>query len=85
MYSAVFGELEGVGQQILEHLLQTLRVGDQAARQVRIGVHLETEPPVLRLMPERTSHHIEQAGEEDFFGIYRDRARIRSSTGRECR
>src|SRR6202043_3706296 len=36
LYTAVFGELERVGQQVLEHLLQTLRVGDQAAREMRI-------------------------------------------------
>ena len=38
-------ELERVRQQILEHLLQTLRVRDQAARQMRIGMHLECQLP----------------------------------------
>ena len=41
-HAALLGELEGVRQQVLEHLLQTLRVGDQAAREVRIGVDLES-------------------------------------------
>ena len=35
-----------------------------------IGVYLKAEPPVLRLVPERTSDHIEQAGEEHLFGIH---------------
>ena len=52
LYAAVFGELECVGQQVLEHLLQTFRVGDQTAGKVRIGVHLETQPPVFRLVAE---------------------------------
>ena len=76
IYAAVFGELECVGQQVLEHLLQTLRVGDQTAGKVRIGVHLEAQPPAFRLVAEGAGHHVEQAGEEDLLGIHRDRARF---------
>ena len=39
--AALLGELEGVRQQVLEHLLQALRVGDQTAAQPRIGCNLE--------------------------------------------
>ena len=73
-HAALFGELEGVGQQVLEHLLQALGVGDQAARQVRIGVHFESQAAVLRFVAERARDHVEQAGEEDFFGFDRNRA-----------
>ena len=41
LHAALLGELEGIGQQVLQHLLQALRVGDQAAGQVRIGCDLE--------------------------------------------
>ena len=40
-HAALLGELEGVGEQVLQHLLQALGVGDDAAAEVRIGVHLE--------------------------------------------
>src|ERR1700687_96508 len=66
-----FGELEGVGQQILQYLLQTLRVGDDAPGQVRIGLHLETETAVLGFMPERTFHHVQQTGKIDFLCLHR--------------
>src|SRR6202047_4707600 len=66
-----FGELEGVGQQILQYLLQTLRVGDDAPSQVRIGLHLESEAPVLGFMPERTFHHVQETGKIDFLCLHR--------------
>ena len=37
-HATLFGEFEGVGKQVLEHLLQALGIGDQAAAQVRVGV-----------------------------------------------
>ncbi len=73
-HSTVFGELEGVRQQILEHLLQTLRVCHQAAAEMGIRLHLEGELPVFRFVAERTTHHLQQAAEEYFFGINGDRA-----------
>ena len=39
-------------------------------------MHLETQPPVFRLVAEGAGHHVEQAGEEDFLGIDRDGARF---------
>ena len=81
----VFGELECVRQQILEHLLQTFRVGDQAAGEMRIGLNLEGELPVLRLVAERPSHHFQQVGEEDFLAPRPRPCRTRSSRDRECR
>ena len=68
-HASLFGEFECVGQQVLENLLQALRVGDQAARQARIGMYFECKPPVLRFMAEWASDHFKQAGEKDFFGF----------------
>jgi hypothetical protein len=72
-HAALLGEFEGIGKQVLEHLLQALGVGDQAARKVRIG-STQSQPPVFRLVAERPRDHFEQAGEEDFLGFHRDRA-----------
>ena len=38
---ALRGELERVGEQVLQNLLEPLRVRDQCARHVRIEFHLE--------------------------------------------
>ena len=51
-YTALLGELECIGQQILEHLLQALGVGHKTAGQMRIGIYLEAKPPVLGLVTE---------------------------------
>src|SRR5271156_1505788 len=67
-----FGELEGIRQQVLQHLLQTFGVGDHAARQMRIGLYFEREMPVLRLVTEWTTHRIQHAGEEYFLRLHRD-------------
>ena len=52
--AAVLGELEGVGQQVLQHLLEALGVGDDAA--VEMGVELDVERQVapLGLVTERS-------------------------------
>ena len=40
-YAALSGEFEGVRQQVLEHLLQTLGVGDDAASEIGIDMDVE--------------------------------------------
>src|SRR6202030_3993193 len=40
-HATLVGELECVGQQVLQHLLQTLGVSDEAARQIWIHCHFE--------------------------------------------
>ena len=67
--ATLFGELEGVGEQVLEHLLQTLGVGDHAARQVRVGVDVEGEAAIFRFVAEGARDHFEERGEENFFGF----------------
>ncbi len=55
-------------------MLQPLRVRHQTARQPRVGLDLETQSSVLRLVAEWTSNHIQQAGKEDFFRLHRNGA-----------
>src|ERR1700722_8430855 len=74
--SPVLGKLERIRQQVLQHLLQTLGVGHQAASQVRIGEHFESETAVFGLVPERPRHHFKQVAEEYFFRFDRHRARL---------
>ena len=52
-HAALLGELERVRQQVLQHLLQALGVGDDAAAELRIDLDVERELAVLRLVPER--------------------------------
>ncbi len=73
-HAAVLGELEGVRQQVLEHLLQTLRVGDDAAAEMRIDLDVEGQLPRLGLVPERTPDRLDQVGEEHLLGVDGDGA-----------
>src|SRR5438105_13059077 len=73
-HRTMLGELERIRQQILEHLLQTLRVSDQTPGELRIGGHLECQLPALRLVPERPAHHLQQVGKEYFLRLDRDSA-----------
>src|ERR1700722_5444651 len=69
--SANFGEFQRIRKQVLQYLLQALRVGDHASSKMRIGLDFEAEAPVLRFVPERASDCIQQAGKEYFFGFHR--------------
>ena len=71
-HAALGGEFERVRQQILEHLLQTLGVGHDAASQIRIEVHLERKLPIFRFVAERARNHVDQVGEVDLLGIHSD-------------
>ena len=71
-HAALRGELEGVGQQVLEHLLQALRVGRDGASQIGIEIDLERQLPRFGLVPERTRDHVDEIGEDDLLGVDRD-------------
>ena len=75
-HAALGGELQRVGQQVLQDLLQALGIGDDAAAEV--GVDLDVERQALRfgLVAERPRHRLEHVGEEDLLGIDGDRARF---------
>ena len=72
--AATLGELERVRQQVLEHLLQALGVGDEAAAERRIEVDLERKLPRFGFVAERPADRIEQVGEEDLFRLHGDRS-----------
>src|SRR3954471_18085354 len=74
--ASLLSKLEGIRQQVLQHLLQAFRVGDHAAGEVSVSVNFEREPLVLRLVTERPRDRIEQAGEEDFFRLDGDSSRF---------
>ncbi len=73
-HPALGGELERVRQQVLEHLLQALGVGDDAPVEIGRDLHLELEAAVVRLVAERPRHAFEEVGEDDLFGVDGDRA-----------
>src|SRR4029077_15733850 len=65
-HTTLLGELEGVRQQILEHLLQPLRVGDHAAIEFRIDPHVERQAPAPGFVPKRPKDHVLQRDKEYF-------------------
>ena len=70
----MLGELEGVGQEVLQHLLQALGVGDDAAAEARIEFQIERKVTSLRLVPERPRHRVEQVRQVELLGVDRDGA-----------
>ncbi|MNS27817.1 hypothetical protein D3C72_597770 [compost metagenome] len=59
--TAAFSELHGVGQQVLEHLLQALAVGEQHQRRAVQQVHLEIQVLVHGQRLEQAPQAIDQA------------------------
>src|SRR5579859_5270548 len=72
--AALRGELEGVRQEVLQDLLQAFGVGEDAASEIRIEMHLERQLARLGLETERPRHRVEHVGEEHILGIDVDRA-----------
>ena len=66
----MLGELEGVRQQVLQHLLQALAVGGDAAQR-RIDLHVERQSAAFRLVAERPRHRLLQVRQEQLLGIDR--------------
>ena len=71
---AVRGELDGVGQQVLEDLLEALRVAVHEARQVLGELHVERQVLGLGHVPEVAVDVVAQAGEGDFLDLDGDGA-----------
>ena len=76
VHMSLGGELDGVGEQVLEDLLEALRVADQRARQVGVEMHVERQVLVFGHVPEVAIDGVAQAGERDFLDLDRDRARL---------
>ncbi len=65
---AVLSELDRVGQQVLDHLLQTLTVGEQQARCVRLNLDAEGEFLVRRQRFEHRAQAVDQSIDTGVFG-----------------
>jgi hypothetical protein len=74
--AAVLGELERVRQEVLEDLLQALRVGDDAAPERRVDADVERQAAVLGVVPEHAGDGVVQRGEEELLGLDGDGARL---------
>src|SRR5204862_5311309 len=66
------GELEGVGQQVLQDLLQARRVRRERARQRCVDVHVERKILRLRDVAEAAVDGFPQGREADLLGLHRD-------------
>src|SRR5205823_4887510 len=75
-YLAALGELERVGQQVLEDLLQPLRVGLDACGQLRGDPDIELEPLGVRHLAARALDIVGQFGEVLEVDVERDGARL---------
>ena len=71
---AVGGELDGVGQQVLEDLLEALRVAVHERRQALGELHVERQVLGLGHVPEVAVDVVAQAGEGDFLDLDGHRA-----------
>ena len=70
------GELEGVGEQVLENLLQALRIAREDARQVVVDVDVERQVLGLGDVAERCARRCRAGAERDLLGFDGDRARL---------
>src|SRR5258705_13764045 len=69
-------ELERIGQQVLENLLQPLGVGTETRSEAWINRSLEQQLPGLGFMAERTRNGRHDVREVDFLGFDSDGSRF---------
>ncbi|EXF42601.1 hypothetical protein BAY1663_04992 [Pseudomonas sp. BAY1663] len=69
-HRALLGELEGIGQQVLENLLQAMTVAEQRRRQVVAQHHLEGERFLPGQGQEQVLQAVDQAGEDRQLGMH---------------
>jgi len=55
---SVLRELEGIAEQVLQHLLQARGVRVNRSRQAGIEIDVEVEAPVVRHLPEGLVHRL---------------------------
>src|SRR4029079_3767350 len=75
-HAAGISELEGVREQVLEHLLHPLLIGDDAASELGVELHVEGEPATISVVPEGAGHGFEQRVEEPLRRLDGDGARL---------
>ena len=73
-HMAALGKLECIREQILQDLIQPLRVGLDGVRHARIDVDLEAQSFAFRHMPEGPLHRLAHFFEPDLADVERDRA-----------
>ena len=73
-HAALGGELQRVAEQVLQDLLQALGIGDDAAAEMLVDLHLERQALRFGLVAERPRHGLEHVGEEDLLGVDGDGA-----------
>ena len=71
--AALRREFKRVREKIFKHLLQAFAVRRDAAPEIWIDMNFERQLPRLGFVPEWPRHHVDEVGEENFFGIHRDR------------
>src|SRR6185436_5826958 len=69
-------ELEGVRQQVLQNLLETLRVAGERARQRVVDVDVERQALRIGDVVERAPDAVAKGAESDFFRFHGDGARL---------
>src|SRR5260221_539312 len=72
--AAFGGELEGIRQQVLQHLLQALGVGHHAAGEVLVDADVERQLAVFGFVLERPADRFQHARGQDFLGVDRPRS-----------
>ena len=73
---ALFGELEGIAQQVVQHLLEALRVGGNRRRQARPQVDGELQLRGLGDVPERPLQERRKLGEGPIRDLQSDSSRL---------
>jgi hypothetical protein len=74
--AALGGELEGVGKQVFQHLLQSFRVGMDTPSEIGIDRNIEGELAVVGFVTERPADSFQEVGGKDVLGLHRHRARL---------
>src|SRR5579862_4556702 len=74
VHAAVLGELERIGQQILQDLEEALRIGDDLPAQTRVEVRAEDQVAVLGFVAEGALYRVAQVRERQLFAFYGDGA-----------
>ncbi len=74
--AALSRELEGVGEEIFQDLLQALRIRRDHSREIAQELDIEREALGVGNVPEVALHRIAQRRHADLLGLDRDRARL---------
>ena len=69
-------ELEGVREEVLQYLLQTLGIADERPWECRIEIDVERESLGFRNVVEHPMDGVPERREHELFGFHRDRARL---------